>query len=143
MTPEWLMVARSEQHRDVVDPAEYKRVVTYGVTYDRIGWAAAFVNWCLYRTGLIGTDRAMALSFLWWGAVPLDGPAPGAIVVIGQGAGRGYVGILDAVARDRLVLIGAMSGSSVGLTEHPAADMLGIRWPLSAASPLWPIRSRG
>ncbi len=47
---------------------------------DLVGWSAAFVNWCLDRSGLQGTRSPESQSFRTW-IVPRSIPAPGDIAV--------------------------------------------------------------
>jgi uncharacterized protein (TIGR02594 family) len=46
-----------------------------------VDWCSAFVNWCVKQAGLIGTNHALAGSWLKWGQ-KLDKPRLGAIVVL-------------------------------------------------------------
>jgi uncharacterized protein (TIGR02594 family) len=44
-----------------------------------VEWCSAFVNWCLAKAGIQGTDNALASSWQTWGTA-IPGPRRGAIV---------------------------------------------------------------
>lgn len=89
---------------------------------DEIPWCSSFLNWCVTRSGLEGTDNALARSWLKWG-IPVDVPMLGDIVVLkrrrrGSDAITGsrggfHVGIFVRASRGRLRLLGGNQNNAV------------------------------
>lgn len=66
---------------------EYHQTTTLKATTDEIAWCSAFVNWVITKFGRKGTNSALAKSWLKWeggNVVPLSGPEPGDIVIVGK-----------------------------------------------------------
>jgi uncharacterized protein (TIGR02594 family) len=108
---------------------------------DETAWCAAFVNWCLKKSGLPGLDSDTAgLAATWLGyGQPLDGtPRYGAITVIYNAAAAnssltasGYhVGFLvDGGIGNSVTLLGGNQGNQVKLSTFTGWELKGMRWP--------------
>ena len=85
----WLQVALKEiGQRERHGPRHTPRILEYHAstslraTNDETAWCSSFVNWCLSKVGITGTNLASAGSWLKWGkGCP---PKAGAITVIHQ-----------------------------------------------------------
>lgn len=104
-----------------------------GVRDDETPWCAAFVNAVLRDTGLPGSGKLLARSFLAWG-VPLDDPRPGAIAVLrrGRSTWQGHVGFVVDHDPTHLILLGGNQSNAVNLARYPRSKLLGLRWPSSS-----------
>jgi uncharacterized protein (TIGR02594 family) len=165
--PPWYLIALEEQTRCVAERAEgeHPRILEYLATCadleegeaerDSTPWCSAFVNWCLARAGIEGTDSGWARSWAEWGE-PADPPRPGAIAVWARGrtsAGApvvtGHVAFLVEDRGDRLLVLGGNQSDCVCTKEYPrhgyltdrvdgAApvselyELIGFRWPSAA-----------
>ena len=90
---------------------EYFTATSYRASNDETPWCAAFVNWCLVKSGVAGTKSAAALSFKDWGAATKN-PKVGDIAVIDYGGGRGHVGfIFGFEVRDKKEYIQLLGGN--------------------------------
>jgi len=89
---------------------------------DQTAWCAAFVNFCLFSSGFLGTESALSGSFRTYGA-PTTTPTKGDIVVFrNPGAagdeGHGHVGFYLGEEQGRLLVLGgnqASPGSTGGV----------------------------
>jgi uncharacterized protein (TIGR02594 family) len=102
---------------------------------DETPWCSAFVNWCVEKAGLQGTDSAWARSWLDWGREPTDAEfGAGVIVILERGANSGHVGFLEdweysQVDGDKVQLLGGNQHDSVSLAWFPMDRVLGYRLP--------------
>jgi uncharacterized protein (TIGR02594 family) len=129
--PEWLMIARGEIGQKEIKGGnhnprilEYHSTTTLKATDDETYWCSSFVNWCITRAGLSGTNSAKALSWKTWGK-KLSYPVYGCIVVIDyrykgdEYEGKGHVGF--AVGRDSqnsLYLLGGNQADGVKVSKY-------------------------
>jgi uncharacterized protein (TIGR02594 family) len=107
--------------------AEYHSTTTLRAKSDEVPWCASFVNWCMVRAGLRGTDSAAARSWLAWGK-PCD-PVEGCVVVIRQlhagrdastGSASGYhVGFFQALDETHVTILGGNQSDSVKVSRFP------------------------
>src|SRR5262249_31519180 len=89
---------------------------------DQTAWCAAFVNFCLFAAGFVGTESALSGSFRSYGSASTT-PTRGDIVVFRKpgGAGNdghGHVGFYFGEEGDRLLVLGgnqASPGSTGGV----------------------------
>ena len=139
-TPRWLDIARAELGtEEVAGSGNNPRILEYlatttlgrhGRSRDSTPWCSAFVNWCMERAGLEGTNSAMARSWLGWG---VDGPLrPGAVLVFKRGkAPSGHVGLCvrDGSLDGFVWVIGGNQADSVCEKGYPEQMLLGCRWP--------------
>jgi uncharacterized protein (TIGR02594 family) len=134
--PEWLTIARKELGTSEISGAkDNPRIVEYHATTglsasdDETPWCSSFVNWCMDRAGINGTDSAMARSWLKWGHGIVQ-PKPGAITVFTRGQyPAGHVAFYLSTDGDNIRVLGGNQGNKVSIASYPKAKVLGYRWP--------------
>ncbi len=135
--PRWLDIALSQldvaeipglSHNDAI--IAYHATTTLKSISDETAWCSSFVNWCMSKAGIKGTNSATARSWLKWGTETK--PKVGAVAVLSRGANpsNGHVGFyLGEGRRGRIILLGGNQGNKVSKQEFPANQVLGYRWP--------------
>jgi uncharacterized protein (TIGR02594 family) len=110
----------------------------WGRSRDEVPWCSSFINFCVTRSGLSGTDNALARSWMDWG-IPVDVPMLGDIVVIKRrkrghdaltGSRGGYhVGIFVRASRGRLRLLSGNARNAVRYSYYSRSryDVMAIR----------------
>ena len=130
--PPWLLIARQEVgvHENSAPGQDNPRILEYleSTTYDggltdEVPWCSGFVNWCVTKAGLKGTNSAAASSWLTWGQ-KLDQPRLGCITVFNH-----HVGFYAGAAGDRFLLLGGNQSNAVNTEHKDPSDVLGYRWP--------------
>jgi uncharacterized protein (TIGR02594 family) len=117
--------------------AYFKDSGNAGVKDDATAWCAAFVGAMLARSGVKGTGKLNARSYLDWG-VPVErkDARPGDVVVFERGTGwQGHVGFL---VKDRGAFIDVLGGNqsdAVNVKPQQATALLGIRRAKASAFP--------
>ena len=145
MKPKWLEIAEKEigvlEKRGGENPRilAYHASTTLKAKEDEIPWCSSFINWCVTRAGIKGTNSAAAISWRNWG-VPTE-PKEGAIVIIRQkkkgtdkatGSSSGnHVAFFKKIEKGRIFLLGGNQSdqakvSSFGLGSY---EVLDCRWP--------------
>lgn len=92
-------------------------------------WCAAFANAVLGASGIKGTGKANARSFLDWGT-PTDNPSEGDIVVFKRGGSswQGHVAFFVGFDGDgNIKVLGGNQHDHVSITTMPASALLGFR----------------
>ncbi|GAB1717048.1 MAG: hypothetical protein NTAFB05_20900 [Nitrobacter sp.] len=92
-------------------------------------WCAAFANAVLGASGIKGTGKANARSFLDWGT-PTDNPSEGDIVVFrrGNSSWQGHVAFFVGFDGDgNIKVLGGNQHDHVSITTMPRAALLGFR----------------
>lgn len=93
-------------------------------------WCAAVLNAALGASGVQGTGKLNARSFLNWG-IPVDQPQPGDVVVFSRGpagSGLGHTGIYMGSNPDGTIRV--LSGNhadAVGVDNFSTSNLLGYR----------------
>ena len=138
--PDWLKIAEAEiGTKEIAGPVDNKRIVEYAsctslhASDDETPWCSAFVNWCIKKAGLIGTNSAAARSWLQWGR-QLFNPVPGCVVILKRGVPPSghvtfYVKDRD---KDFITCLGGNQGDQVKYSHYHKSDVIGYRWPLDA-----------
>jgi uncharacterized protein (TIGR02594 family) len=113
-------------------------------------WCSAFVNWCMFQSGIHGTHSAMARSWLrWHNGVKLDEPRIGAVVVFPRGNNpeQGHVAMVWNIRGNHLDVLGgnqaahaagphsAGVSSHVSIAQRKADAALGFFWPKNFPDP--------
>lgn len=134
----WFDIARGELGvQEIAGPGANPRIVEYlrsttlpgdAASSDETPWCSAFVNWCVERAGHVGTDSAVARSWLDWGKPPRT-PSPGCVVVLRRLGDRGHVGLFVSASASAVRLLGGNQGDRVSEREYPLTDLLGYRVP--------------
>jgi uncharacterized protein (TIGR02594 family) len=104
-------------------------------------WCAIFVNAMLERSGLRGTESALARSFERNKNRfrRLDGPAYGCIVTMWRGtrdSGNGHVFFYIGENDNGIVALGGNQNDSVSLQLEPRDRVTGYWWPVGAPDPV-------
>ena len=109
------------------------RIVAYHATTgggsepDSVPWCSSFVNFCVEKAGLKGTDSKAARSWMKWGREATEF-FPGCIVVLERGAApQGHVGFFVGTESGRIRLLGGNQGDRVSIASFDASIVLAIR----------------
>lgn len=128
----------SKDNRKIIDWAlEEGGDIAKEYTHDSIPWCALFVNHCLTKASIKGTETLWALHFAGeWPSVRLAGPAVGAIAPMLRDGG-GHVGIV--VGKDQhgnIMLLGGNQSDAVNIKPFSTARLnKGFWWPSSVPAP--------
>jgi uncharacterized protein (TIGR02594 family) len=109
---------------------EYHAATSLRATSDEVPWCASFVNWCLKKATITGTNSARARSFLTWGvAVSLEEAERGDIVVLSRGTNGqfGHVGFFAGQEGKSVLVLGGNQSNKVSLSPYPLHRILSIR----------------
>lgn len=135
--PEWLKIAEGElgvsERRGGENPRiiEYHKYTSLKASEDEVAWCSSFVNFCMAKAGIRGTNSAMALSWKNWGE-GLKEPRPGCVVVFDwKRNGHGHVTFFDKWDGSSLRCIGGNQGDSVRYSNYATGFVVGYRWPPS------------
>lgn len=110
---------------------EYLRSTSVDIgmaSLDSTPWCSGFVNWCVRRSGHLGTNSAAARSWLHWG-VALGVPRRGCIVVFSRDVG-GHVAFFVRLEGDQIWVLGGNQHDKVTMASYPSHRLLGYRGPL-------------
>ena len=165
--PPWYEIALKELAASVAEQGsgEHPRILEYLATCadleegegerDSTPWCSAFVNWCLGRSGIEGTDSGWARTWAEWGEA-IETPRLGALAVWARGRtsadeapATGHVAFVVEDLGDRLLVLGGNQSDRVCLKTYPkhgyladtvdsAApvrelyELIGYRWPSAA-----------
>ena len=131
----WIEIAEKEKGTHEVKGGENPRIIEYhSVTNlkaqeDEVPWCAAFVCWCLEKSGFKSTKSAWARSYLNYGE-KLDHPKEGAIMVFQRGEDSGHVGFYIGEDKDFFHILGGNQHDEVCVGYYAKHKLLGIRWPV-------------
>lgn len=140
--PSWLIVAREQLGvKELPGPATNPRIAEYLKSVhlhpeDEIPWCSAFVNWCIEKVAIDGTDRGNARSWLDWGTP--CGPQLGAVCILWRESrlgSKGHVGFFERAEGASVVLLGGNQGNQVCSAPYGSNRVLGYRWPKGVAFP--------
>jgi uncharacterized protein (TIGR02594 family) len=136
--PPWLSIAKKEIGVTRFHGLENNlRIIEYLRTTrlpqplsDKIDWSSAFVNWCLRKNGIKGTNSALNRSWLEWGD-KLDQPRIGAIVVLTFDSPHihSHVGFYIGESANNILLLGGNQSNMVSVKPFSKDKVLGYRWP--------------
>lgn len=109
---------------------EYASTTTLHADCDETAWCSAFVNWCVIRAGINGTNSAAARSWLNWGRAVAN-PIPGCIVVYKRGTSQhsGHVNFFDHYKNGFIYGCGGNQDDSVCIKAYKPQDVLDFRVP--------------
>jgi uncharacterized protein (TIGR02594 family) len=143
----WMAIARAELGVKESAAGDNPRILEFLrsttlpaplAAHDETAWCSAFVNWCVERAGLEGTDSASARSWLAWGKPVAGDPPPGCVVVLERPPNpeSGHVGFLAEtpdrsapLEERRVAVLGGNQHDEVNVSRYPAARVLGFRIP--------------
>ncbi|SFJ88407.1 TIGR02594 family protein [Sphingomonas sp. NFR04] len=113
------------------------RIVLYhsttkgGEAPDETAWCSSFVNYCVEKAGMQGTDSKWARSWhdSGWGHDVTSNPQPGDIVVWSRkspSVDGGHVGFfVGQDGKDRIRVLGGNQGNRVCITSYPVDGSVG------------------
>lgn len=135
--PLWLKIAlREEGIAEAEGPKNNPRILEYHSTtslkkamasQDSTAWCSSFVNWCMEKSGIAGTDSAWALDWKNWGR-PLTAPQRGCVVVFsreGLTSSGGHVGFYIGDNQKTIEVFGGNQGNSVNQSKFPKDGISG------------------
>jgi len=124
---------------------EYHAATSLRAMSDGIAWCASFVNWCLKKASIDGTNSARARSFLTWGvAVSLEEAQRGDIVVLSRGTNVlfGHVGFFAGQEGKSVLVLGGNQSNNVSISPYPLHRILSIRRAIMPSPPQQPSTFR-
>ncbi len=97
---------------------------------DEIPWCAAFLCWCLERSGIKSTRSAWSLSFLKWGR-EIEDVQFGSVVVLTrtEDPSKGHVGIVVGFDPLSIWVLGGNQSNSVCVQKFPRTSVMSYRVP--------------
>jgi uncharacterized protein (TIGR02594 family) len=111
-----------EHHPRILEYHDTTTLGSWGRSRDETPWCSSFINFCVTKAGLEGTNNALARSWMSWG-LGVDVPMPGDIVVLKRrkrgsdartGSRGGYhVAIFIRASRGRVRLLGGNQRDAV------------------------------
>lgn len=107
---------------------EYHASTTLGARDDAVAWCSSFVNFCVTRAGVAGTNSAWARSWATWGR-KIGEPVPGCIVVFRRGTG-GHVAFFVSRTASTIRVLGGNQSDQVNISNYPADRLIGYRVPV-------------
>ena len=109
---------------------KYHATTSLGPQPDEVPWCSSFVNYCISKAGLRGTNSAMARSWLDWGKEISDFET-GCVVVLKRGAPpRGHVGFFVGEEGNKWIrLLGGNQTNSVRISSFDRDRVIGRRMP--------------
>jgi uncharacterized protein (TIGR02594 family) len=139
----WMTIARSELELDVRERSgadANPRILGYlsftqaRTSMDETPWCAAFVAYCLEKSGMASTRSAAARSYEGYG---LEGTGePGDIAVFWReqpDSHKGHVAFVDHVDEAHIYCLGGNQYNAVSVRTYPRRRLLGYRRPVSRA----------
>ncbi len=134
----WFTIAKAELGvKEVPGSGSNPRIIEYDTatdlkaTSDQVAWCSSFANWCLKQAGFVGTNDAMARSFLRMPA-QLMRPVEGCICVLWRGSPKGdegHVGFLVKWDPYHVWILGGNQSDSVSIEAFDKDRVLGYFWP--------------
>jgi uncharacterized protein (TIGR02594 family) len=98
---------------------------------DETPWCASFVGAVLAQSGLTGSGRLNARSYLDWGEkADLDSAILGDVVVFWRGTRdgwQGHVGFYAGREGDDILVLGGNQGNAVSIASYSKSRLLGVR----------------
>lgn len=110
----------------------YHSTTQGGAAPDEVAWCSSFVNYCVEKSGRVGTDSKAARSWLSWGAeVPKADWREGDIVVfwrVAPTSWEGHVGFLVDATGPRPEILGGNQNNRLCIaTPYPYSQILSVR----------------
>lgn len=97
----------------------------YAKSNDETYWCSSFVNWCVEKSGIEGTNSAWARHWLNWGT-PITKPFRGCIVIFKRGTG-GHVGFYIKETKTSIYVLGGNQDDEVNIKRYSKSNLLGFR----------------
>ena len=108
---------------------EYHSMTGLGAKDDETSWCAAFVSWCIEKSGLKSMRSARARDYLKWGVA--CEPEEGCVVILSRGPNPfyGHVGFFVKFVGDFVLVLGGNQSDSVCFQHYRKDRVLGFRKP--------------
>jgi uncharacterized protein (TIGR02594 family) len=136
---DFIKVAMAELgQKEIRGPENNPSIVNYAketdfdwVNDDETPWCSIFINWCCKKSGLKGSGKANARSWMLTGSATSN-PEPGDTVVFWRekiDSWKGHVGIFLGFSKDtkRVYCLGGNQGNQVSISAYPVETVLGYR----------------
>ena len=130
--------AGSRDNQTIIDWAKAEGGdIAASYTHDNIPWCALFINHCLTKAGLKGTETLWALDFAGrWPATKLPGPAVGAVVPMVRNGGGHVMMVVGKDQHGNIMGLGGNQSDAVNIKPFAMARLnQGFWWPKSASPP--------
>ena len=99
------------------------------VKTDETAWCSIFMNWVVAQTGLKGTKKPNARSWLTWG-IETNDPKPGDLVVFWREkrtSWKGHVAMFIRETETHVYVLGGNQGNRVCIMPYPKYRVLDYR----------------
>jgi uncharacterized protein (TIGR02594 family) len=119
---------------------EYHSATSLKATDDETPWCSSFVNWVMKQSGYVGTNSALAKSWIDWGNEQIN-PREGSITIIQRigkkndsttGSATGYhVAFLKSISENWISLLGGNQSDKVKISNFSLMSykIIAYRWP--------------
>ena len=139
--PPWMQIAIMEVGVQEWASGDNPRILEYlqscgiggNLLHDETAWCAAFVNWCVLRSGYQPQHSARVAD--WWGWGRPVAPTYGAICILQpltvDQAGSGHIGFLHAEDDTNVWLLSGNSHNQVRIAAYPKSKLIAnapFRW---------------
>lgn len=107
---------------------QYHKATSLKASSDEIPWCSAFANFIVKKTGLEGTDSALARSWEKWG-IPLAKPVAGCLVVFSRGSNPtfGHVAFYLYETKKFIYVLGGNQGDKVSIAAYDKSRLVCYR----------------
>lgn len=107
---------------------QYHKATTLKASADEVPWCSAFANWVVKKTGLQGTDSALARSWEKWGE-KLEKPVPGCLTIFSRGSNPmyGHVAFYLYETADNIYVLGGNQSDGVTIAPYAKSRLVGYR----------------
>lgn len=98
---------------------QYHNATSLKASTDEVPWCSAFANWVIKKSGLEGTNSALARSWEKWGK-ELKKPIPGCLVVLSRGSNPvfGHITFYLYETSKYVYCIGGNQGDAVSIARY-------------------------
>jgi uncharacterized protein (TIGR02594 family) len=103
---------------------------------DETNWCAAFVNWCVEKTGVESANSALVFPWTRWGD-PLKTPRRGCLVAFQWEDGSQHIAIYLGEVSNYVVALGGNQNDAVWINVYHKRHVIGYRVPDN-----WPEESQ-
>ena len=134
LTP-WIQIAFDELNKNISENGANPEILKYfshtqltgkDAQTDQTPWCAAYVNYCLEISGVLGTSSALAYSFKGYGTNLENNSTYGAIAIMNYS----HVGfVIGQDTKGRIILLGGNQSNAVNTSPNSSFDVLKYVYP--------------